>query len=169
MTEKEKEQDKVRALELALQEQRKDYDILHGMHEGLKIRNITFLAAALGLLGYLYTGTEKGSLKERLFLPDEPYGVIFYASGLLLLLGSIAALMVAMAKNRIWSTAYDDDQEEHLLDSYKGYLIYMIKRYLKISRSNGSCYEHRRYLISISFIPMVLGATILILLKTFGG
>lgn len=165
-----KKDDKILALELALEEQRKDYDILHGLHEAVKIRVITFLAAALGLLAYLYTTDGKGtSLKDRLFVPDEPYGVIFYAFGLLLLLSSVATLMVALIKTREWHTAYDNSQEEGLLEDYEKYLQYMRNRYLKISRINGSGYEKRRYLLSISFLPLVIGATILLLLKTFGG
>jgi hypothetical protein len=80
--------DRIRALELAIEEQRRDYDCLNGLYDHAKVKNFTFLAAALALLGYLYTGSSNGteSLEDKLFIPDEPYGVILYAFGLFFLL-----------------------------------------------------------------------------------
>jgi len=158
----------IRSLELALEEQRRDYDIVHSLHEAIKIKNVTFLAAALGLLGYLYTGTN-GKLKEKLFIPNQSYGVIFYVTGVFLLLGAIGGFMVVLIKNRAWHTAYDNDQEEDMLNDYEKYLRYMRKRYLKVSKINVDCYEKRRYLLNNAFMAMILGVTILLLLKTFGG
>lgn len=163
------EENEIRSLELALTEQRRDYDILHSLHEAVKIRNITFLAAAFGVLAYLYAGNSGGDLKEKLFIPGQPYGVILYSAGLLLLLAAVAGFMVALIKNRAWHTAYDNEQEEDLLKDYVKYLRYMKKRYSKVSKINGDCYEKRRYLLNNSFIALILGATILVLLKTFGG
>lgn len=164
-------EDRIRALELALEEQRKDYDILHSLHEGVKIKNITFLAAALALLIYLYApiGAMGPSIQQRLFIPEQPYGVVFYVFAIFLVMMAITTLMVALVKNREWHTAYDNEQEDDLLDDYEKYLIYMRKRYLKVSKINCNCYEKRRYLLNISFIPLVLGGTILLLLKTLGG
>jgi len=156
-----------KALQLALEEQRRDYDVLHGLNESTKVRTITFLAAGLGVLAYLYTTGDTTSLKKQLFMPDEIYGVVFYAVGLLLLVGSIVCMMIALVKNREWHTAYENDQNEELLKDYKKYILYMHKRYTKISRSNGKQYEGRRYLLNTSFLPLVIGATILLLLKTF--
>lgn len=160
-----------KALELALEEQRRDYDILHGLNESTKTRTITFLAAGLAVLTYLYTFGDAKDLKQRLFLPDidNPLAIVLYVVGFLLLLGSIVCMMVALVKNRPWNTAYENDQDEDLLKDYGKYILYMHKRYTKISRMNGRQYESRRYLLNISFLPLVIGATILLLLKTLGG
>ncbi len=156
----------VKAVELALDEQRRDYDILHGLHEANKIKNITFLAAALGILAYLYTGKEAGDIEQRLFIPSEPYGVVFYVVGISLLLGAVTGFMIVLIKNRKWHTAYEDSQEESLMNDYKRYLLHTHGRYLTVSKNNGRCYEARRYLLNNSFMAMILGATILLLIKT---
>jgi hypothetical protein len=161
--------ERTRSLELAIEEQRKDGDLLRRLHESVKVKNITFLAASLGLAAYLYTSNLGGNIQQRLFIPKEPYGVIFYGLGLILLLFAVGVLMVALGKVRNWHTAYEDDQDSRLMNDYEEYLSYMNQRYTTISTINGSCYEKQRYLVNLSFFPMVLGATILLLLKTFGG
>lgn len=162
------EENRIKSLELAIKEQRRDYDTLHSLHEGVKVKNITFLAAALGLLGYLYTGNS-GDLKHKLFIPNQPYGVVFYVAGILLLLGAIAGFLVALVRIHPWHTAFDDEQEEDIMKNYEKYLVYMKNRYLKVSKNNGGSYEKRRSLLNNSFMAMLLGATILLLIKTFGG
>lgn len=160
-------------LELALEEQRRDYDVLLGLYESIKLKNFTFLTAALGLMGYLYTSSanaNKGEgLREKLFIPDESYGVILYAFGLVLILFAISILMVALTKTRTWSTAFDANLDELAPKQYDSYLKFMHKRYLDIARTNCRSYDFKRQLINLSFIPLVLGGTILLLLKTFGG
>lgn len=160
--------ERIKCLELAIEEQRRDYDVLHSLHEGVKVKNITFLAAALALLGYLYTGN-KGNLKEKLFIPSQAYGVVFYVAGALLLLGAVAGLITALVRIHPWQTAYDNEQEDDIMNNYEKYLRYMKKRYLKVSRNNGSSYENRRKLLNNSFWALLVGGTILLLIKTFGG
>lgn len=161
--------DRIRSLELAIEEQRRDYDFLQNLQSDVKIKTITFLGASLGLLGYLYTTAERGSIQQRLFIPNQIYGMIFYAFGLVMLLAAVTLLMIALYKNHSWQTAYDNNQEDSYLDNYQSYLEYMSKRYLKISINNSKTYEQRRQLLNLSFMPMVLGSIILLLLKTFGG
>jgi len=162
------EENGIKSLELAIEEQRRDYDVLHSLHEGVKIKNITFLAAALGLLGYLYTGNT-GDLKHKLFIPNQPYGVVFYVAGILFLLAAVGGFLVALIRIHPWQTAFDDEQEDDLMKDYEKYLTYMKNRYLKVSKNNGRSYEKRRYLLNNSFTAMLIGATILLLIKTFGG
>jgi|GEM_PF-3274186 len=162
--------DKIKSLNLALEEQRRDYDVLHSLHEAIKIKNLTFLATAFGLLGYLYAANNGSkNLKKKLFIPDQAYGDIIYVAGILLLLGAIAGFIVVLTKNRVWKTAFQNDQEDKLMDNYQEYLTYMHKRYKHISKVNGECYEKRRYLLNISFMAMILGGSILVTIKTFGG
>lgn len=163
------EENRIKCLELGLKEQRRDYDILHSLHEGIKVRNITFLAAALGILAYMYASTSDGSLKHKLFIPDQSYGVVFYAAGALLLLGAVAGFMIALIKIHPWQTAYVNDQEDCVMKDYEKYLAYMRNRYLKISSNNSQSYENRRRLLNNSFMAMLVGATVLLLIKTFGG
>ncbi len=77
MTIKEQREDRIRVLELTLQEQRKDFDFLNSIYEQVKVKNITFLAASLGVLAYLYTGTSNGSLKAKLFIPTNHTALLY--------------------------------------------------------------------------------------------
>jgi len=162
-------EERIRSLELAIEEQRKDYEVLQHLYQGVKNTTAIKLAASLATLTYLYASTSGDTLQQRLFIPSEPYGIIFYAFGLVLLLFGIATLLLSFAKSMQWSTAYDNEQEESLILDYEKYLHYMRKRYLKVSRTNAATYERRFVLVSMSFLPLVLGAIILLVLKTFGG
>lgn len=163
-------EDHLKALELELEEQRRDQDFVTAAYREYGIKNITFLAAALGLLGYLYGGvTADGvSLKQKLFIPDEPYGIIIYALSLGLFLCSIAALLTAL-KSRTWSTAYDDETQDGVTGDYETYLKYMIRRYNRSSRINSASYAKKQAAVQNSFIPLLLGGILLLLLKTFRG
>lgn len=67
-------EEKIRSLELAVVEQRRDYDVLEKLYERAKVKNITFLAAGLTLLAFLYSTVPDGraSFAHKLFLPKEP-------------------------------------------------------------------------------------------------
>lgn len=161
--------DSVRILELKIVEQRNDYDFLTKAYESAKVKNISFLAAGLALLGYLYTTTGDGSLKKKLFIPDQPYGVIIYAMSAFLFLAALTALLYALRPRR-WSTAYDDKQEEILAkQGYEFYLDYMSRRYEAISKTNGASYKAKQVLLDMSLLPLVIGGILLLVLKTFGG
>jgi len=164
--------DRVCSLKLRLEEERRDLDMLNEMYRTIKVKNITFLAAALALLGYLYTSTPEGgssaNLKDKLFIPDEPYGVIIYAFSLGVFLISIAILLFAL-KPRTWSTPHDEEQEECVSEDYERYLEYMHRRSLRCIKINSSSYSKVQALLDISFLPLVLGGIMLLILKTFGG
>jgi hypothetical protein len=77
--------------------------------------------------------------------------------------------MVAVIKTRTWSTAFDNELDKGAPKDYEGYLVYTKERYNKISVTNCRAYNGKQALLNISFLPLVLGGTILLLLKTFGG
>lgn len=161
-------EDMIRSLELAVEEQRRDWDALNQAYEAAKRKNITFLAAAFALLGYLYGSNIQPheSIRERLFMPHEAYGIIVYALAAGLFLFGIATLMLAL-RSKGWSTAYEDDQEDDLLTSYEKYLRYMNKRYLKCSNNNRNSYNAKYILLEMSFLPLVMGGILLLILKIF--
>lgn len=167
--EKSKE-DRVRVLELELEEQRHDYGATLRFYEQARVKNISFLAAALALLTYLYGTVPDGhaSLRQRLFIPIQPYGVIVYFIGLALFITAVVLLVYAL-RSRTWHTAYDNDQEECVTESYERYLQYMHKRYLTISRLNGATYAKKQGLLEMSLLPLLVGGIVLLVLKIFGG
>lgn len=164
------ETNRVQSLELALIEQRRDHDTLEQLYDGAKLRNITYLAAGLAVLGFLYGNStdKKITLAEKLFIPKEPYGVIMYFISLALFLFALCTLLFAL-KPQKWSTAYDDEQEDCMTDDYERYLKYMSKRYKRASRINGGSYARKQALLEMSFLPLIAGGILLLLLKTFGG
>lgn len=165
---KKDKRDIIRSLELALDEQRRDFDYLDRLYERAKIKNITFLAAAFALLAYVYTGNNPLSLRTRLFIPEQVYGIVLYIIGLSLFLTAIIMLLSALRPQLI-STAYDNNQESILLQDYEQYLQYMSRRYLLASKINGQAYARLQNLLNLSFMPLVGGGILLLLLKTFGG
>lgn len=161
--------DRIKILELEIEEQRRDYDVLKEAYESAKVKNITFLAAGLALLTYLYASTSGSNLREKLFIPKEAYGVIIYGASAAMFLFALAMLLYAL-KTRRWSTAYDNNQEEMVsAHGYEYYLQYMKRRYLSVYSNNSATYKAKQTLLDMSFIPLVSGGIILVVLKTFGG
>ena len=48
------QENRIHTLKLAIEEQRRDHDVVERLYEQAKTKNITFLAAGLALLVYLY-------------------------------------------------------------------------------------------------------------------
>lgn len=161
------EENQIKILELKIEEQRKDFDVALSFYEQAKVKNITFLASALGLLAYLYANPGEESLRDKLFIPSEPYGIIIYGVSFIVFMSSIIMLLIAL-KPLNWSTAYVNGQYGDEGD-YLTYLKYINGRYESTSKTNGDSYNKKQTLLDISFIPLLISATILLLLKTFGG
>lgn len=161
-------EDRIRRLEKTIEEQRRDYDCVEILYSQAKTKNITFLAAALALLGYLYGGTGGSSLKEKLFIPDEPYGVIVYVISFFIFVSAIIILLINLKPYR-WSTAHDPQMDELAPKDYEKYLEYIRKRYDYISNINCISYSKKQTLLDVSFLPLVGGGIMLLILKTFGG
>ena len=161
-------ENRIKSLELAVVEQRRDWDALNQAYESAKRKNISFLAAAFALLGYLYGSNIQPhkSIRERLFIPHEAYGIIIYGLAAALYLFAIAALMMALRSNG-WLTAYENEQEDELLEDYEKYLKYMQKRCLKCSDNNLSSYNAKYSWLEMSFLPLLLGGILLLVLKIF--
>jgi hypothetical protein len=162
--------ERMRSLELGLEEQRRDHEVFSTLYAQAKTKNITFLAAALALLGFLYGTTPENAntLAEKLFIPQEPYGVIIYFLSLTAFLLSIGVLLFAL-RPQPWGTAYDNNQEDCIADDYERYLEYMKKCYLDASAMNIASYRRKQNLLNIAFMPLLTGGILLLLLKTFGG
>jgi hypothetical protein len=162
--------ERIRSLELAIEEQRRDHEVFNDLYSEAKRKNFIYLTAALALLAFLYGNPPENAktLAEKLFIPAEPYGVIIYFLSLAAFLGATGVLLFAL-RPRPWSTAYDNDQEDCIADNYEQYLNYIKKCYLRASRINMNSYSAKQNMLSMSFIPLLAGGILLLLLKTFGG
>lgn len=163
----EDKEDKIKSLELEIEEQRRDYDSLDKMYESARAKNYTLLAAAFTLLGFLYgTSPQEHTLRLKLFIPKESYGVVVYAVAASLFLFALILLLFATKANK-WSTAYDNNQEDSVKSTYEGYLKYMKKRYLYCSGVNGNSYSRKQFLLDMSYMPLLVGGILLVVLKIF--
>ena len=169
-----KKENKIRSLELLVKEQRRDYDMVNSMYETARAKNYTFIAVILGLLTFLYTTNlptpEKGqeiSIKQRLFIPNEAYGIVIYAVAVLLILFAMRSLVMAL-QARPWKTAYDDDHEDKTND-YIQYLEHVKKCYDICSETNSKSYKDKVSLVDGSLWPLLIGGILLVVLKTLGG
>lgn len=154
-----------------VEEQRRDYDVLARLFERTETKTYTLLAAAFALLTYLYSSVaeKQASFADRLFIPDELYGVVIYFGALLVFLGSIAILLYAIKVPYKVATAFDNEQEDEKLEDYETYLQYMKKRYLRASGINLKAYQRKHSLYNLAFLPLVLSGILLLSIKTFGG
>lgn len=167
---KESREDYMKSLELLLAEQRIDYEVLSKLYEGVKVKNLTFLGAILGILIFLYSNVDKSlPLMERLFIPAEPYGLAIYVLAILALFFSLGALLWALRARR-WQTCYEELHIDFIKEhDYVTYLEKLTQTYESMSVNNLDSYEKKQSLLDISLLPMIAGAIILLLLKTLGG
>lgn len=163
--------DVIFSLELVLEEQRRDYDVLAKLHERTETKTYTLLAASFALLTYLYSSVadKQNSFADRLFIPEQLYGVVIYFGALFVFLISIAILLYAIKVPYKVATAFDNEQDDEILADYEKYLRYMKKRYLRASSINIKAYQRKHSLYNLAFLPLVLSAILLLSIKTFGG
>lgn len=149
-------------LEIAIEEQRRVYDDLSQSYDHAKIKVLTFLGGGLALLTYLY------STSNDLFVPQELYGQIFYFAGLTLIIGALGNLLSAL-RTSPWEVPTESKELRKIngSDSRLDYLRYTRDRYLACWDNNIKVYESKQRTLNISFMPLILGAIILIVLKTF--
>ncbi len=157
----------IASLELLVEEQRIDYQSLASMYESARVKNLAFLGAIFGVLVYLYGNVDpKLDLRDKLFLPDQYYGIAIYICAFGSLIFALAALIMAL-KGRRWQTAYEDYHLSYISEhTHKEYLMHLSKKYQTMSKSNASSYNAKQSLIELAVLPMLIGAIILLLLKT---
>lgn len=98
------DKEKIEVLQATLVEQQRFHDELTHSFENIKNKIIVYIGAILTVLTFLYSGaidTSKG-VKERLFIPFELYGVVFYFFGLACILYALFVLVRAMKMDIQW-------------------------------------------------------------------
>ncbi len=149
-------------LELTIQEQRHVYDVLCDTHQQVKGRTVVFLAAAFAALTFLYAD-------GNTFYPDQLYGRIFYLASLGLVLTGFGLLFVAL-QSAYWQFPTERSRLLSLdFPTRKKYLEYIKARYISCYDHNVQVCERKHKLLKYSFVPLVVGVTILVLLKLFRG
>lgn len=164
--------DDTKILEFSIEEQRRFHDELTSSYRSLQLKIISFIGAALALLAFLYSGATDTSAPtaERLFIPAELYGVIFYFIGLGSLLFALAKLIHGARPNGVWTVPLDLEQLEKLELNERSetqYLTYYKDEYVKATRANLKQHAKKHEAIRDSFYPLLIGAIVLIVLRYF--
>jgi hypothetical protein len=159
-----------KALKLYIEEQRRYHDELTTAYTSVRTKMVTYIGAGLAFLAFLYAGaldTTKTTL-ERLFIPDELYGKVFYVFGLFLVLYALGKLIHGSRPNGVWTVAVDSKDVSAIENmSEEGYLIKLKNGYEDARKDNIVQYNYHHSSFKDAFHPLILGAIILIVLRYF--
>lgn len=153
-----------------IEEQRRFHDELTDSFKSLRGKITTYIGLILAFLAFLYAGALDDSkpTQERLFIPEELYGKIFYAAGLFLLLYALGKLIYGARPNSVWTVAFqsnDCDAIEEMTESE--YLIKQKNDYENARKDNILVHAKKHEAVKDSFYPLLLGAILLIVLRYF--
>lgn len=160
-------------LKVAVDEQRRFHDELTDSFKGLRTKILTFIGATLALLTFLYAGASKDngaalSTQERLFIPHELYGLIFYFAGLACLLYALAKLVHGAKPDATWSVPLE--QDDYIGLNEKDEVVFLTKlkdEYVKTTSSNLKVHSKKSAALKDSFYPLLIGAILLVVLRYF--
>ncbi len=159
-----------KTLRIYINEQRHFHDELTTANLSLKNKIATYIGAILAFMAFLYVGAldESKTVLERLFIPDELYGKIFYAAGLLFLLMALGKLINGSRPNGTWSVGYESSDINSIeIMKEEDYLIKLKNDNDNARKSNILQYNSKFTSLKDSFYPMLLGATIMIVIRYF--
>jgi hypothetical protein len=148
--------------EIALEELRIIYGRLDDSMSTIKIRILTFLGGGLALLSYLYSG-------ENLFIPEEPYGKVFYFFGLGLIVSGICLLLHAL-KPSYWAVPIESKLTKlHNQKTRTEILSLLVEEYVESMVGNIARYEKKVPYLTTGFFQLLCGGTILLVIRNIGG
>ena len=137
------ENEQIEILKSTLAEQQRFHDELTNSFDDTKNRIVVYIGAILAILTFLYSGaidTSKG-VRERLFISEELYGIIFYFFGLTCILYALFVLVRAMKMDTQWEV-YTDTSDRRIIGSIdnrltkREYLQEMVNGYEDASEKN---------------------------------
>lgn len=156
------------SLKTIVEEQRRDYDYLLRIYERAGAKENVLLTATFGILAYLYyTGPdgEATGIVQRLFVPQEDYGLVIYMIAAAFFIYGLFRLMFNVFGGNQWETAYESNKANYDSDSVKT-LRYFKKRYDQCHKTNLASYKRRTRDLRFCFYCILLSAIILIVIKT---
>lgn len=159
---------------VALDEQRRFHDEVTRSFDNIKNRIVYYIGAILATLTFLYSGAldETKTIRQRLFIPCELYGVIFYFFGLACLIYSLFVLARGMRPDIRWNV-YTETNERKVIGavdqrlSEREYLQEMVNGYEEYTKLNLKSHDKKAEASQTAFFPMIIGVTILVVLKFF--
>lgn len=151
-------------LELSVKELRRLYDKLCRDFDRARNKALALLGASFAFLSFLYSG-------GNLFIPPQTYGRIFYAIGIAGMLFALFYLISAFRPNQ-WPVPTEFKEHRNLAERYKNkneFLNYVKNEYLATFDEALPLHEKKVNQISASINSLLIGVTILLLIKYFGG
>lgn len=158
----------------ALEEQRRFHDEITSSFDNIKSKIVLYIGAMLAVLTFLYSGALDGSksMRERLFIPPELYGMLFYFFGLACITYALFVLIRAMRIDTEWEV-YTETAERRIIGGVdekldqKEYLQEMVDGYELATSKNLKAHKIKAVAIKAAFSPMIGGAIILVVLRFF--
>lgn len=149
-------------LQTTLEEQRQFHAEITSSFENIKSKTVLYIGAILAILTFLYSGAlnEEKSMRERLFIPVELYGMLFYFFGLACIAYALAILVRSMMKAPQWEV-YTETADRRIIGgidatlSRKEYLQEMVDGYENATNSNLKAHRVKYDALKNSFSPMI--------------
>ncbi|HSW66684.1 MAG TPA: hypothetical protein VLI54_06115 [Bacillota bacterium] len=160
-------------LRIAVEEQRRFHNELTSSFAATRAKILYFIGASLALLTFLYAGASnpdghKLTVHERLFIPHDLYGLIFYFAGLTLVLYALAKLIHGAKPDSLWSVPFEQEDFITLKDTDERiYLEKLKNEYVKTTASNLAVHDRKSCALKDAFYPLLLGAIVLVVLRYF--
>lgn len=160
----------IEALKAYIKEQQRFHDELTSSFHKISTKITTYIGATLALLVFLYSRAldDTKPTLERLFIPDELYGKLFYFLGLFLVLYALMRLVHGSRPGGTWSVAYSSaDLNAIETTSNEDYLVKLKNDYNDARVENLKEHTKKYEALRDAFYPLLLGATIMIVLRYF--
>ena len=169
-----KDESAIHILSTTLDEQRRFHDEITKSFDNIKSKIILYIGAILAVMTFLYSSALDGgkTTQERLFIPKELYGVLFYFFGLMCLIYALSVLIRAMRMDTQWEV-YTETAERHVVGgvdeklAHQEYLQEMVNGYETAISKNLRSHRIKSVAIQTAFSPMIAGAIILVVLRLF--
>jgi hypothetical protein len=150
-------------IELQIGELKNIDRLVNYSYDRMKLKALTFLGAGLAVLSFLYAGS------NAVGIPTDVANWMACIVGIGLIVTSLVLFIIT-----IWpaSWAYPTtliELEKFHFGNKRELLKYIKKEYIETIRQNTAIYEGKQRLCNIGFFMLIIGATILIVLKHFGG
>lgn len=125
----------------ALDEQRRFHDEVTRSFDNIKNRIVYYIGAILAVLTFIYSGAldDTKTTRQKLFIPPELYGILFYFFGLACLIYALFVLTRGMRTDVRWEV-YTETTERRVIGtidvklSERDYLQEMVNGGMKLIR-----------------------------------
>lgn len=166
--------DRVNILQTALDEQRRFHDEITSSFDKLKSRTVYYIGAILATLTFLYAGAldPNKTTRQRLFIPDELYGMLFYFFGVACIIYALFTLTKGARPDSQWNV-YSDSTEQRVVGgvdnsmSEEEYLQSLVDGYESHTEMNLRVHDRNSEAMRSAFFPMLIGGIILVVLRFF--